>query len=25
VVAFPQRDIHIDGSLQLVKSERKAD
>lgn len=25
VVAFPQRDIHIDGSLQLIKSERKAD
>lgn len=24
VVAYPQRDIHIDGSLQLVKAERKA-
>lgn len=25
VVAYPQRDIHIDGSLQLVKAERKPD
>ena len=25
VVAYPQRDIHIDGSLQLVKAERKSD